>query len=111
LTVVETLLVLLIVTLLLAIAIPNFIKACAISHAHSCIANLRQIEEAKGEWCLEHRAAATGVAPAESDLYGRDGYLRSTPRCPSGGTYTIGDLSTPPTCSFGASEARAHRLP
>lgn len=108
---VEVLIVLLIVSALLAIAIPNFVRARAISHAHSCIANLRQIEEAKGQWGLEHRVAATGVAPAETELFGPDGYLHVTPRCPSGGTYTIGDLSTPPTCSFGASEMPAHRLP
>ena len=110
-TLVEILIVVMIVTVLLAIAVPNFIKACAISHAHSCIANLKQIEEAKGQWAMDHPAVAAGIEPAETEMYGSNGYLRTTPRCPSGGTYTIGDLSTAPSCSLGASRSPAHAVP
>jgi prepilin-type N-terminal cleavage/methylation domain-containing protein len=110
-TMVELLIVVMIITLLLAIAVPNFLRACEISHAHSCIANLKEIEEAKGQWAMDHPTTVPDVEPAATELYGRCGYLRSTPRCPSGGTYTIGDLSTVPTCSFGAARTPAHAIP
>jgi competence protein ComGC len=108
---VELTVIVMIVTLLLAIAVPNFLKACEIAHAHSCIANLKQIEEAKGQWAMDHPATPPGVEPAATELYGRCGYLRSTPRCPAGGAYTIGDLSTTPTCSLGAARTPAHAIP
>ena len=110
-TLIELLIVVGIAAALLAIAVPNFIKACEISRAHHCISNLRQIEEAKGQWGMEYHVPATGVAPAETELYGPNGYLRTTPHCPSGGTYAIGDLSTAPTCSLGTSRTLAHTLP
>jgi prepilin-type N-terminal cleavage/methylation domain-containing protein len=110
-TLVEILIVVVIITLLLAIAVPNFIKACESSHSHSCIANLKQIEEAKAQWAMDHPAPATGVAPADTDLYGPNGYIRHTPVCPSGGTYKIGDLSTPPACSIGTARTPAHAIP
>jgi prepilin-type N-terminal cleavage/methylation domain-containing protein len=99
-TLVEIMIVVLIIGILLAIAIPNFVKAREISRAKSCLENLRSICYAKEQWAVEQKKATTDT-PADTDLYGSTGYIRQTPSCPSGGTYTINDLSTFPTCSIG----------
>jgi prepilin-type N-terminal cleavage/methylation domain-containing protein len=52
-TLVEIMIVVAIIGLLAAIAIPNFIKARATSQQNACINNLRQIDGAINEWALE----------------------------------------------------------
>jgi hypothetical protein len=71
--------------------------AQAIAELNKCISNLRQIDAAKNQWALENNKAL-GVIPAEEDLlpYLQNGVF---PVCPSGGTYTIGAVGVPPTCS------------
>src|SRR5438552_8010310 len=100
-TLVEIMIVVLIIGILLAIAVPNFIKARETSRAKSCVANLKEIESAKEQWAMDTKAAATAT-PGTTDLYGATAYIRNTPACPSGGTYTIGDMNTRPVCSIGA---------
>lgn len=99
-TLVEIMIVVLIIGILLAIAVPNFVKAREVSRAKSCIANLRSITYAKEQWAVEQKKATTDV-PADTDLYGTSNYLKTTPTCPSGGSYTINDLANWPTCSVG----------
>ena len=113
-TLVEIMIVVLIIGILLAIAVPNFIKARETSRTKSCIANLKQIEAAKEQWAMDTKASPTAT-PGDTDLYGTDLYLRAAPECPSGGTYTIGDLQTRPDCSIGtngtAIDSDDHILP
>src|SRR5438034_8590105 len=97
-TLVEIMIVVLIIGILLAIAIPNFVKARETSRTKSCIANLNQIETAKDHRATDTRAASTAT-PETTDLYGTTAYVKNTPVCPSGGTYTIGNLATRPTCN------------
>src|ERR687885_2908381 len=96
-TLVEIMIVVLIIGILLAIAVPNFVKARESSRAKSCIANLKQIESAKEQWAMDTKAAPTDT-PADTDLYGATKYVKTTPGCPSNGTYTIGSMATRPTC-------------
>ena len=96
-TLVEIMIVVAIIGLLAAIAIPNFIKAREASQKNSCIANLKQIEGAKQTWALETKQLAT-ASPTPDDLYGPTVYIRDTPVCPGPGTYTIGTVSVKPTC-------------
>ncbi|MCL6624082.1 MAG: prepilin-type N-terminal cleavage/methylation domain-containing protein, partial [Fimbriimonadales bacterium] len=49
-TLVEIMIVVLIIGILLAIAIPNFMRARETSRTKSCISNLRQIDAAKEQW-------------------------------------------------------------
>ena len=106
-TLVEIMIVVLIIGVLLAIAVPNFIKARESSRAKSCVANLKQIDSAKEQYAMDNKKVA-GDSAAFSDLVGSDKYIKSTPECPSGGTYTIGGIGTAPTCS---KSADGHTLP
>jgi hypothetical protein len=64
----------------------------------NCIFNLRQIEAAKQQWALEFHKSTNDV-PTWDDLVGR-GFLEKMPRCPQGGTYTIGRVGELPSCSI-----------
>jgi prepilin-type N-terminal cleavage/methylation domain-containing protein len=98
-TLVEIMIVVAIIGLLAAIAIPNFVKARTSSQKSSCIANLKQINGAKSTWALENKKVNTDV-PGTTDLYGASAYIRDEPTCPGGGTYSLNDVQTKPTCDI-----------
>src|SRR5438105_10163957 len=102
-TLVEIMIVVAIIALLAAIAIPNFVKARANSQRSACIANLKQIDGAKATWALEAKKVNTDT-PVTSDLYGATAYIRVEPSCPAGGTYTIANVATRPSCSLFSTE-------
>lgn len=69
-TLVEIMIVVAIIGLLAAIAIPNFVKARQSSQVNACINNLRQIDAAKQQWALEKgKTSADAPAPADVLLY------------------------------------------
>ena len=106
-TLVEIMIVVAIIGLLAAIAIPNFVKARTTSQMNACINNLRQIDGAKQQWALETKQIGT-VTPTETQLapyIGRNSAATSIAyACPaSGGTnfaasYVIAAVDTAPTC-------------
>ncbi len=84
-TLVEIMIVVAIIGLLLAIAIPNFVKARGTSQANACINNLRQIDSCVQQWALENGKKNTDAPDsAEVVFYLRGGKL---PTCPAGGAY------------------------
>src|SRR3569833_825273 len=94
-TLVEIMIVVAIIGLLAAIAIPNFVKARGTAQKNACINNLRQIDGAKEEWALEAKqksGATTDDAAVNSYING------GAPSCPGGGKYTYNPVDTPPTC-------------
>ena len=96
-TLVEILFVLAVLSLLTVIAIPAFVSAQRNAQRNTCISNLKHIDEAKTLYALDSNLSAG--APVEmSDLV--TDYIRSTPRCPAGGTYTVGATGTVPTCTI-----------
>ena len=108
-TLVEIMIVVAIIGLLAAIAIPNFIKARTTAQMNACINNLRQIDGAIQQWALENKKDAT-ASPVFTDI---SSYLKNSVICPSGGTtfgnsYTISDVATKPTCQKVSS---SHKLP
>jgi prepilin-type N-terminal cleavage/methylation domain-containing protein len=97
-TLVEIMIVVAIIGLLAAIAIPNFIKARTASQTNACIANLKQIEGAKATWALEQKKANSDT-PVDGDLFGATSYIREKPLCPAGGTYALTAVDAKPTCT------------
>ena len=113
-TLVEIMIVVAIIGLLAAIAIPNFIRARATSQANACINNLRQIDAAINEWALENgksNGASVGSVSAVS-AYIKLNASNSVPSCPANGTYTVGNVGDTPQVSCSLSTASpAHALP
>src|SRR2546425_97682 len=108
-TLVEIMIVVAIIGLLAAIAIPNFIKARTTAQMNACINNLRQIDGAIQQWALEQKKDTT-AAVTETDV---TPYLKNAVICPSGGTgfadsYTITDVATQPVCQR---VPATHKLP
>ncbi len=97
-TLVEIMIVVAIIGLLAAIAIPNFIKARTTAQKNACIENLHQIDGAKEQWALENKKSSGATV----DTAGVNGYLKNSqaPLCPGGGTYTYQNVDTNPTCSL-----------
>ena len=89
---------LVVLPLLLAMAIPNFVKGRKFAQTNACIQNLRIIDGAKQQWALENKREKTDT-PTENDLKPYL-HLDEFPRCRTGGTYTIGTVSEPPACSI-----------
>ena len=98
-TLVEIMIVVAIIGLLAAIAIPNFIKAREASQKNACIANLKQLDGAKNTWALEQKKTNTDT-PGDTDLFGSALYIRDKPECPAAGTYALGTVVTKPTCTI-----------
>src|SRR5438552_16802216 len=66
-TLVEIMIVVAIIGLLAAIAIPNFARARTTSQLNACINNLRQLDGAKQSWALE-RNLPSGATPVATDV-------------------------------------------
>jgi prepilin-type N-terminal cleavage/methylation domain-containing protein len=97
-TLVEIMIVVAIIGLLAAIAIPNFVKARTASQKAACVMNLRAIEGAKATWALEAKKNNADV-PTDADLFGSDKYISTKPSCPANGQYNINDVATKPSCT------------
>jgi len=98
-TLVEIMIVVAIIGLLAAIAIPNFVKARSASQKNACIANLKQMDGAKASWALEQKKNNSDT-PQDTDLFGTTSYIRDKPECPGGGTYTLQPVDTKVSCNL-----------
>ena len=102
-TLVEIMIVVAIIGLLAAIAIPNFVKARATAQKNTCIANLKQIDGAKQQWALDSKLGSD-AKPKGADLYGVSLYIKIEPVCPLAGAYDIGKVKEDPTCTLSSSD-------
>jgi prepilin-type N-terminal cleavage/methylation domain-containing protein len=96
-TLVEIMVVVAIIGLLAAIAVPNFVKARTTSQTNACIENLRKIDGAKHAWAVENKKLS-GDTPVDADLFGDTLYIRTKPVCPAGGTYSLEAVREKPGC-------------
>lgn len=94
-TLVEIMIVVAIIGLLAAIAIPNFVRARKTAQKNVCINNLRVIADAAQELQLERPQDPIDESHIRPYL-GR-GAGGTMPTCPSGGTYA--NFNTVPTCT------------
>jgi len=89
-----------VIGIVVAIAVPAFIRARENARGRGCQENLAKLEGAKMQYSLETKAPAGTTIPPEK-LWPADasGYLRQEPKCPSNDLpYIINPLGTDPTC-------------
>ena len=97
-TLIEIMIVVAIIGLLAAVAIPNLTGNIKKARRQACVSNLKTLQGVKSQWALENKKADTDT-PTDAELYGEDKYIDKKPECPAGGTYTLGTVSEKPTCS------------
>jgi len=104
-TLVELMIVVAIIGLLAAIAIPNLVRARTTAQTNACINNLSKIDGAKQQWGLDNHVDATArPGPAEVQPYlgrGSSGELPVCPLDPSqfyDTSYNTGTLQAIPEC-------------
>ena len=93
-TLVEIMIVVAIIGLLAAIAIPNFVNARTRAQTNACIANLKQIQGAIQVWALD-TGGAEDTAPTEAQLV--PGYLKAMPHC-GAAAYVLTAPNADPVC-------------
>lgn len=119
-TLVEIMIVVAIIGMLAAMAIPNFMTARQKAQRSACINNLKNIDGAKSAWALDSKAG-NNATPQLSNIqqYLGRGSAGTAPTCPAdpastfATSYNLGDLNTTPTCLIfpgAAGDNMAHRL-
>lgn len=103
-TLLEIMIVVAIIGLLAAMALPAFMKSRQLSQMNACINNLRQLDSAKEQTAIERRwTNGTPVADGDSNV---NMYIKglvgttNTPTCPAGGVYTYNVIGSNPVCSI-----------
>jgi prepilin-type N-terminal cleavage/methylation domain-containing protein len=104
-TLVEIMIVVAIIGLLAAIAIPNFVTARLAAQKNACIANLKQIEGAQQLFALDNSGTVTTTM---GDLV--DEYFKTTPSCPGTATAYALHATDPPRCDSDNRDI-GHHLP
>lgn len=99
-TLVELMVVVVIIGILVAIAVPVYNQTQANARMRACQANLRTLNGACGMYRTN-----TGAYPAALVNLVPD-YIQSVPTCPSSGTYTYAAATGTTTC-----DAAGHALP
>ena len=97
-TLVELMIVVAIIGLLAAIAMPAFVKARNVAQQNACIENMRLIDAGKEQGALVFSLSnGDTITTASVDEYIRG---NTTPQCPGGGTYVYGVIGSAPTCDI-----------
>lgn len=112
-SILEIFLLLCVIGIIVAIAMPNFNSGPRTSPANACINNLRQIDAAACEFALETHLTNGDRINFPTDLtpyikLNKDGKI---PPCPQGGVYSIKKVGESPTCSLSNTVTPVHILP
>jgi len=92
-SIIEIIVVVGIISILLMVVVPNYIKTRRESAAAACIATMKQIEVAILRWSSD-RSVPIGGEVDEDEVYQ---YLTTgRPRCPAGGTYILEPVGNVP---------------
>ena len=94
-TLVEIMIVVTVIGLLAAIAVPTYTQAREKSMTNRCLNNLRQMTHAKDQYAFDHfNAEPSAVIDLVPD------YISKEPSCVAGGSYTIGAVGEDTTCNI-----------
>ena len=104
-TLVELIIVIVIIGILAAVAVPKFADLSASAKAAACKQNQASIETAAAVGYANAAISGTAAYPADIAAMVTAGYLKVAPTCPGGGAYTYVAASGTVTCST-ASHAR-----
>lgn len=96
-TLIELMIVVTIIGVIVAIAIPSGMKAAEESRKTVCINNLRQINIANETWAVMNNKKAGDVI----DVAAVNQFIKKAPKCPCNGTYNYGLVGENPTCTLG----------
>jgi len=88
-TLVEIMIVVAIIAILAAIAIPNFMKYRNESQENACESTRASIVTAAENWGSKTDNAASSTVTLDALVDSGKGYFKSAPKCPAGGTFTI----------------------
>ncbi|MBN1901924.1 prepilin-type N-terminal cleavage/methylation domain-containing protein [Candidatus Sumerlaeota bacterium] len=106
---IEIMVIMAIMGILIAIVVPGYLRAVENTRGQTCQENLAQIESAKEQWALEFKhsdGAPINDSNAflnDANIFGFNGYIKKTPKCPASGTYGVNPIGADPTCSIGSS--------
>lgn len=111
-TLVEIMIVVAIIGIIIAIAVPAFLRARENARGRACQENLTKIDGAKEQYAIEAKLG-NGVACDMASLLTPtvnnqaatlgSGYLKTTPLCPANNAaYNVNNIGTLPTCSYSA---------
>ena len=97
-TLLEIMIVVTLIGVLAAVAIPAYNHSVTKTQTRACITNLKSIDMAKAQWMADARKGIEDT-PTDAELFGDDKYIRDKPKCPSGGTYDLRSAGAKPVCS------------
>jgi len=102
-TLVEIMIVVAIIGILIAIAVPGFLRARETARARNCAENLQKIDGAVEQYALDYHLSNgdTTIADDWTAIVGQTSYIKRLPICPSGGGYGFGTVGLDPLCSLG----------
>jgi prepilin-type N-terminal cleavage/methylation domain-containing protein len=105
-TLIEIMISVTILSILLAIAVPNWMRSRERARNRACTKQLTMIRAAKEQYVMT-RNLGTSATITMTDLVS-DGWLRPGILCPTGSTYTVNAVNANPTCDSGLTD---HTIP